>query len=270
MIGLLFDKMVKNTIEFMRIHQPPEGYYQAMSFGKDSCVVKKLCELGGIKHDSHYSVTTIDPPELIRFGKEHYPDTIWDRPEKPFLKEMVYHGAPRRQSRWCCEIYKEGGGEGRTVLTGIRWEESHRRRKQRKPFEVCWKGKGKKTLNPIIHWSERDVWLFIGKYNVPYCDLYDMGRRRLGCVFCPMGKQKERDRDVQQYPGFVKAFQRSFADLYSDRKTKRTGGIRCFRDGIDMWDWWISGKSTKAWCASKGLPYSTLKEWKEQKKQEAK
>jgi hypothetical protein len=82
-----------------------------------------------------------------------------------------------------------------------------------------------------------------------------------------MGKQKERDKDVQQYPGFVKAFQRSFTDLYAYLKAKGSGRIRCFRDGIDIWDWWISGKSTKSWCASKGLPYSTLKEWKEQKRE---
>jgi phosphoadenosine phosphosulfate reductase len=260
-----FDQKIQVAIDRMKIHQPADGYYLAFSGGKDSCALKKLAEMGGIKFDAHYSVTTIDPPELVRFIKEQHKDVIWDRPVKPFLKEFVYRGAPRRRARWCCAVYKEGGGEGRSVLTGIRWAESFRRKTGRKLFEVCYKNAGKKTLNPIIDWTERDVWLFIGKTNTPYCSLYDEGRSRLGCLFCPMAKQRARDADVLRYPNFVKAFQRAFIDLYADRKVRDTAGIRNYADGMEFWDWWISGLSTKEWCKGKGKPYILKSEWKKEK-----
>ena len=257
-----FNDKIKIAIDRLKIHQPVEGYYLAFSGGKDSCVLRALCDLGQIKYDAHYSVTTIDPPELVRFIKEYWPATQWDRQPVPFLKEFISRGAPRRQSRWCCAVYKEGGGEGRTVLTGLRWAESPRRARDRKLFEVCYKGGGKKTLNPIIDWTARDIWLFIGKYNVPYCSLYDEGKDRLGCLFCPMAKQRERDADVKRYPGFVKAFKRAFGLLWEDRKTKDTAGIRNYESGNAFWDWWISGLSTKAWCKKTGRPYVKKEDWK--------
>ena len=256
---MTFQDKINIAIERLKIHEPKEGYYLAFSGGKDCSVVKALCDMAGVKYDSHYSVTTIDPPELVYFIREHHPEVIWERKDVPFLKEFVKRGAPRRQGRWCCEIYKEGGGDGRRVLTGVRHQES-RNRSKRRLFEKCYVSKGKTYLHPIIDWSERDVWLFIGKFNVPYCTLYDEGRHRLGCLFCPMAKQKMRDEDVRKYPNFVNSFKRAFQALYDDRKAKGTDGIRNFKDGNEMWDWWISGLSTKAWCKIAGKPYILKKD----------
>ena len=44
----------------------------------------------------------------------------------------------------------------------------------------------KTVLNPIIDWDDSDVWEFIHEYKVPYCELYDQGYKRLGCIGCPM------------------------------------------------------------------------------------
>ena len=67
-------KLYDYSIEILRIAEPPEGYYLATSFGKDSIAVQRLCDEAGVKYDAHTSVTGIDPPELIYFGREHYPD----------------------------------------------------------------------------------------------------------------------------------------------------------------------------------------------------
>ena len=39
-------------------------------------------------------------------------------------------------------------------------------------------------LNPLAFWSERDVWRYIHRHNVPYNRLLDQGYRSLGCQTC--------------------------------------------------------------------------------------
>ena len=45
---------VENAIEVLRTFEPREGYYLAFSGGKDSIVIKALCDLAGVKYDAHY------------------------------------------------------------------------------------------------------------------------------------------------------------------------------------------------------------------------
>ncbi len=40
--------------------------YVAFSGGKDSVVLMELVRMSGIKYDAHFSVTTVDPPEVLR------------------------------------------------------------------------------------------------------------------------------------------------------------------------------------------------------------
>lgn len=39
-------------------------------------------------------------------------------------------------------------------------------------------------VNPLIHWSEEDVWDYIKKHNVPYNKLHDQGFPSIGCAPC--------------------------------------------------------------------------------------
>jgi len=39
-------------------------------------------------------------------------------------------------------------------------------------------------VNPLIHWSEKDVWDYIKKHNVPYNKLHDQGFPSIGCAPC--------------------------------------------------------------------------------------
>lgn len=223
---------------------PPEGYYLAFSGGKDSCVIKKLCDMAKVKYEAVYNVTTIDPPELVRFIKYFHPDVKWSFSKRPFLIEMVYRGFPMRQRRWCCSDYKERGGEGRVVLTGIRWAESSSRSK-RQIVEAdygCRGPKGKKLVNPIIDWPDSAVWRFIGKHGLPYCELYDEGWTRLGCVMCPLASPKNRLKEYERYPGFVKAYKVAFGKLYAEKKRRGLKSVDRWKDGDEMFNWWI-GKS---------------------------
>ena len=119
------------------------------SGGKDSVclygVVKKAAEKVGIPllyfAELHYSVTGIDPPELVRFIKEEFPfvhrdlykESMWQLIERMKIP-------PTRFVRYCCAELKERGGEGRFCATGVRWAESTQR-KSRGEFEYIGKTK---------------------------------------------------------------------------------------------------------------------------------
>lgn len=60
---------VETAIERIKTFEPPEGYFLAFSGGKDSVVIKALADMAGVKYDAHYNITSVDPPELVRFVK---------------------------------------------------------------------------------------------------------------------------------------------------------------------------------------------------------
>jgi phosphoadenosine phosphosulfate reductase len=142
---------------------------------------------------------------------------------------------PLRQKRYCCRILKEGGGEGRRVLTGIRWAESVRRSK-REMVEDCYRGKHRTYLHPIIDWTDSDIWEFINTNSVRYCSLYDEGWKRLGCVLCPNGNQRKQ---AERWPKIADSYRRACIRAFD--KAKLDGKTRTWKDGNEMFDWWVSG-----------------------------
>ena len=246
----LFGSMVDIAIDRLKAFEPSEGYWVGFSGGKDSMVVRKLCQIGGIKCSYHYSMTTIDPPDLIYYMRKYHTDIIWERPVKPpFFIEMVKRGYPTRQGRWCCADYKERGGEGRIIVTGVRWAESSKRA-GRKMVSFY---KGKKILSPIIDWEDNDVWDFIKNYKMPYCKLYDEGWDRIGCIGCPLAKQSNREREFERYPAFDRAYRRAFIRLYDRKKKLGHESIQKFKDGNHMYDLWRSGETVKKQDGCDGL-----------------
>ena len=126
---------VQKAIDRLKAFEPQEGYYLAFSGGKDSQCIYHLAKMAGVKFDAHYSVTTVDPPELTRFIKYQYPDVIWDKHFDKEGKPMSMYRLisertipPTRTNRYCCAELKENGGKGRVCVTGVRWAESVRRK----------------------------------------------------------------------------------------------------------------------------------------------
>ena len=58
---------VQRAIDLVRSFEPPDKYYLAYSGGKDSIVVEAILRMAGVGYDIHYNMTTVDPPELVRF-----------------------------------------------------------------------------------------------------------------------------------------------------------------------------------------------------------
>jgi len=68
------------------------------------------------------------------------------------------------------------------LLTGIRRDE-HPDRADRQPMEER-DDPAHMMVNPILDWTETDIWAFHGRFDLPHCELYDRGYRSLGCQPC--------------------------------------------------------------------------------------
>ncbi len=228
---------IKKAIDRIREFEPKEGYYLAFSGGKDSIVLKQLTIMAKVKYDIHYNLTTVDPPELVKYIKQVHPDVEIHKPAHSMWQLIVIKRMPpTRLIRYCCERLKEGGGAGRYVLTGIRWAESYKRTK-RKMVESCFKDKHRTFVHPIIDWSDREIWLFIKMFKLPYCSLYDEGFKRLGCVLCPMSGKKGMLIDAGRWPKIAESYKRAFSRCLEKRKQDNL--TTKWDSAEHMWIWWI-------------------------------
>ena len=252
------------AIKRLQSFEPPDGYFIAFSGGKDSQCVYHLAKMAEVKFDAHYAITSCDPPELVRFIKENYPDVKREaqhyndnRPEhyypdgrpKPITMWSLIADhtlPPTRKVRYCCASLKEPGGAGRIVVTGVRWAESINRKQthgvagfrgkpkstkmmadlmdanyklnkhgdvilnddndeNRRMVEQCYRTR-KTMVNPIVDWTDEDVWWFLNRHNIPHCSLYDEGFERLGCIGCPLSGSRNMIRDFERWPKYKEMY----------------------------------------------------------------
>ena len=219
-----------------------KGFWCGFSGGKDSQALYHMMQLCNAPMCVYFSPTSVDPPEVIRFIRKNYPEVEFTKLDKSIFEVFKQMRVlPSMKIRWCCAYFKEKGGEGKVVCTGVRKAESVRRSKRNeievsgrkfsghmdefeqwqekrirkkvknlnqdqfrdaKQTEVrCINGKDKILLNPILEWSDQDVWEFLNKVvEVPHCELYDEGYTRIGCIGCPMATTKNQIKQFQRWP----------------------------------------------------------------------
>lgn len=280
-----FDNKLQHSIDLLRkseamaFRYSDKGFYLAFSGGKNSQALYHVAVLAGVKFEAHYALTTLDPPEVVRFIRTNYPDVINDRPDMTFAQLCVKKKAlPTMRMRFCCAVLKETKGAGIVTLTGVRRQESVKRNKRREAeitgrrepkfrgsFEEldqftrtkeiesvqCIKGKDKIVINPIIDWSEADVWYFLNDVvKVEHCKLYDKGWKRLGCLFCPMASRKEILRQGGDYPKYRALLLRTISTL------RANGYMNQYTDLTDeeVFEWWISKEGIAKWYANHKQP----------------
>ena len=257
----------RKAIDRLKAFEPPDGYFLAFSGGKDSQCIYNLAKEAGVKFEAHFHMTSVDPPEVISFVRKYYPDVILDQPPESMWRLIERKKIPpTRIIRYCCGVYKERGGIGRTVITGVRWDESVRRRNNRamlelnaysnkkimlnndndearRMIETC-QFKGKHILNPIIDWLTEDVWEYLNGSNTPHCCLYDEGFHRIGCIGCPMAGKKGMLRDFERWPKYYNAYLRTFDRVLVAR---RAAGLdsKLWSDAQAVMDWWIYGRKNE-------------------------
>lgn len=236
--------LIRKAERLAKIYDPENGFYLAFSGGKDSQALYHVTQLAGVAFQAHFSPTSVDPPQVIRFIKTNYQDVEFEKIDKSMYQVAKEMGmVPTMKLRWCCAKFKESAGAGKVTLTGVRHAESVKRAK-RKAVEVtghkfageideffkwsaekiakkvknlnqdefsrdkekevrCINGKDSIIVNPIIEWTDADVWDFLNKVvEVPHCELYDppYNRRRIGCILCPMSSRATKLRDIELYP----------------------------------------------------------------------
>ena len=68
---------------------------------------------------------------------------------------------------------------------------------------------GKTTkCTPLAFWTEKDIWDYIRKYNVPYSEIYNKGYTRSGCFQCLFGIQHEQE------PNRIQMLSKTHPNLY--------------------------------------------------------
>lgn len=217
--------------------------YICISGGKDSSTIQQLAIESGLEVIFTHSHTTVDAPETVYFIRDEFRRleslgyrTQILRPKMSMWKliEKNLGMPPLRTMRYCCRYFKErtvqtDDGKGAFIVTGVRWAESTNRKSRnefeaiaskaknsvrvaandnelsRKLFEDC-RLKGERVCNPIIDWTDDDVWAFLKDRGVPTNPLYAEGFKRIGCIGCPMASQKQREKQFERWPKYKKAY----------------------------------------------------------------
>lgn len=240
---------------------PENGFYNTFSGGKDSQCLYHLVKLAGVKHKTHMNLTSVDPPEVIRFVKTQYPDVELIKPRMS-IYDMAKkkHLLPTMRFRWCCAEFKETSGSGKVTLLGIRKEESARRAKRceisanikgkrtdrtfdqwsehEEQMVTCVGGKDKILVSPIIYWTEQDVWEFLNANDIPHCELYDQGCPRVGCICCPMSHPRQKTKEIKRWPHVKRNWLKTIQWLIDNGYINHD-----FNDAETGFRWWISSKS---------------------------
>ncbi len=200
------DEKIEKTFSYFRFIVDKvsdlDRVFVSWSGGKDSTALlwlwKKFLRQNHIKHK--ISAITIDTgfifPEIKEFIEEFKKNKNIDLYTiKPDVDLSKY---PKDNVVLCCSELKirplkkaVKDLDIKFLLSGIRWDESEKRKgtlwlKERNdPYYI--------QINPIIHWTEMDVWTYHMKEDIPHCSLYDVGYRSIDCMPCTkIAKDSER------------------------------------------------------------------------------
>lgn len=264
-----------------------EPYYLCYSGGKDSDVILTLAKLAGVNYEGIHNLTTVDAPETVYHVRKQPDIRIDTPAKTMWQLIVEKQMPPTRIVRYCCEELKERGGKFRKKITGVRWAESPSRKNNQGLVTVVGKektmqklaeeagldyvknGKGGMVLNhdnaetrafvdhcyrttsvmvnPIVDWTDKDVWEFLYHYRVEVNPLYEViaigctycpcGNNRIGCLVCPMQGRKGMIADLIRYPKYRDKYLRTFKRMLVARK--KAGLKTEWRDPESVMMWWV-------------------------------
>lgn len=244
------------------------------SGGKDSAVLLDLAERAGIPFEVVHSHTTVDAPETVYHVRKEF-RRLEDKGIQCHIDYPVYKGKrvsmwtlipeksmpPTRIARYCCAILKEASGKNKFIVTGVRWAESVRRKNSigiygtmpsdplkrinlnndnddtRRLFETCTL-KAKRVCNPIVDWSDDDVWNYANDRRLILNPVYQMGFNRVGCIGCPMARRGMRQIEFAIWPIYKRAYIKAFDRMLQQNREK--GRSATWRNAEEVYHWWMA------------------------------
>mgnify|MGYP001852513510 FL=1 len=260
----------------MSLHHYGKPLVCTYSGGKDSDVMLELFRRSGIPYEVHNSHTTADAPQTVRHIREKLRRLELEgikceiqiptyKGERTSMWKLIPEKLmpPTQLVRYCCQILKESGSRNRYIATGVRWAESTKRKtrgefekigktrkdaenfstamlledntSKRRMTELCMQ-KNTMVVNPIIDWTDMEIWEFIQSEKIPVCELYDCGYDRVGCIGCPMAGRK-RYREFADFPQYKKLYLHAFDRMLKERI--RRGKESTWSSAEGVFRWWM-------------------------------
>lgn len=186
----------------------------AFSGGKDSEVV--LRETINLQPDTIvvFNDTGVEYRETIKFVErlriEWHLNLVVTKPTKTFWKCVEEYGMPKPKSGQksgagahgghCCLYCKEKPMHNiikdlgiLASFTGVTAVENRNRQFVAKKFGMCYPVKHEhiQRVNPILWWTDTEVWQYLNSLNLPHNPIYDKGADRCGCAPCTAFKSWE-------------------------------------------------------------------------------
>lgn len=96
------------------------------------------------------------------------------------------------------------------------------------------------TINPIIDWTDSDVWTFLHHYGCEGNPLYQCGKNRIGCIGCPMARTSQREFDFRRYPKYRANYVRAFDRMLKARQESGMTNKTNWTDGESVMRWWMN------------------------------
>lgn len=189
-----FLKKVDGAKKFIKTYMekyPSNG--TAISFGKDSTVLAHLVKMVkpealffSVLADTEFPETLVIRDNLVKDWNLNY-------------KEYIFKNNPSKGLEECCrgvkvEKFKEAVRDLDCWFSGIRRDEGL----TRSDFDYVEEVDELVKVNPILDFTEKDIWRYIAVYGLPVNPLYRMGYRSLSCKRC---SAKENDEDEPERAG---------------------------------------------------------------------
>ncbi len=193
----LENKSAYELLEYV-INKYKDKIALASSFGAEDVVLVDMM----VKISPHVKIFTLDTGRLP-YETYDLMDKIRDKynikidvyfPDKESVQKMIFENGFNlfyksvELRKLCCKIRKVEPlkialSELEAWICGLRREQSVTRSEVRK-VEVDQTHNGILKINPLADWTEKQVWDYINKNNVPYNILHDKGYPSIGCAPC--------------------------------------------------------------------------------------
>jgi len=186
----------RSLIEEMSLKYPKIAV--ACSFGKDSMVVLHLA----LQVNPQFPVFSVMTPFKFKetLTYKAIMEKEWNLNIKTYRDNFVeeQYDLYYRNPDACCQTYKVEQTRKAVKnldawITGLRRTEG----RTRTDYQFIEERNGLVKVNPILDFTELDVWRYLATNNIPVNPLYKEGYRSLGCEPCSRKEEDENELERQ-------------------------------------------------------------------------